>query len=56
MLVLTRNVNEPIYLTLEDGRRIAVVVAQIKGDSVRIGIDAPATIAVTRHDAKKGAA
>jgi carbon storage regulator len=51
MLVLSRRLNEAIYI----GPDITVTVMRIKGDVVRIGIEAPKTIGIGRDDAKKGA-
>lgn len=47
MLVLSRMKNERIYI----GDDIEVVVVEIRGDRVRIGIDAPRHVHVVRDDA-----
>ena len=49
MLVLSRNVGQKIRITLEDGRTIDVVVVEIRGDKVRIGVEADRTIRVDRE-------
>ncbi len=46
MLVLTRRVNEEIVI---DGH-IRVTVVDIKGGRVRLGITAPPSVAVVRHE------
>ncbi len=46
MLVLTRNVGEKIVI---DGH-IQVTVVAIKGNKVRIGIEAPADVRVDRQE------
>jgi len=46
MLVLTRKVGERIFI----GNGIEVVVCKVQGDRVRIGIVAPAEIAVNREE------
>jgi carbon storage regulator len=46
MLVLTRKIGEEIII---DGR-IRVTVTQIKGDKVRLGIEAPPEVAVDRQE------
>jgi carbon storage regulator len=46
MLVLTRRVGQTIVI---DGR-IRVMVADVKGDKVRIGIDAPSSIRIDRQE------
>lgn len=49
MLVLTRKVNEAILI----GDEVEVVVLLIKGDNVRIGIEAPREITVLRRELKE---
>ena len=46
MLVLTRKVGETIMI----GSNIRVVVTQVKGDKVRIGIEAPPDVRVDREE------
>jgi len=46
MLVLTRRVGEGITI----GTNIRVVVVEIKGGQVRLGIEAPASISVHRDE------
>jgi carbon storage regulator len=46
MLVLTRKIGEEIII---DGR-IRVTITQIKGDKVRLGIEAPPEVAVDRQE------
>lgn len=46
MLVLTRRVNE----TLMIGDEVTVTVLSVKGNQVRIGINAPKEIAVHREE------
>lgn len=50
MLVLSRNVGQKLRITLEDGRQIDVVVVEIRGDKVRIGVEADRTIRVDREE------
>lgn len=49
MLVLSRHVNERIII----GDGIAVVVVDIRGDKVRLGIEAPRDVSVHREEVKK---
>ena len=46
MLVLTRRANQSIVIA--DG--ITVTVLEIRGDQVRLGIDAPRSVAVHREE------
>ena len=46
MLILTRRVGESLMV----GDDIVVTVLEVKGNQVRIGIDAPASIAVHRSE------
>ena len=47
MLVLTRKKNEQIFI---DGKKIVITVVEIRGDKVRIGIEAPIAIPVHRQE------
>lgn len=46
MLVLTRKVDQSIMI----GDNIRIVVVDVRGDQVKIGIDAPRDIVVHRHE------
>ena len=46
MLVLSRHVNEAIII----GNDIRIVVTEIHGDRVRIGVEAPRTVPVHRQE------
>lgn len=46
MLVLQRKINEIIYL----GSEVRIQVVDVRGDRVRLGIDAPASIPVHREE------
>jgi carbon storage regulator len=46
MLILSRKVNEKIMI----GEDISVSILEIRGDQVRIGVDAPKTIKVFRQE------
>jgi carbon storage regulator len=46
MLVLTRTVGESIHI----GDNICVRVLEVRGNTVRIGIDAPKTVVVHRSE------
>ena len=48
MLVLSRKVGERIWI----GENISVTVVRITGGGVRIGIEAPAELAVVREELK----
>jgi carbon storage regulator len=53
MLILTRKPVETLDITLEDGRRIEVSVLGVAGNQVRLGVNAPKTIIVDRHEVTK---
>lgn len=47
MLVLSRKRNE--FIEIDDGK-IRIVVVEIRGDKVRLGIDAPKEVVVHRRE------
>ena len=47
MLVLSRQRDESIYI---DGQKIVITVVDIRGDKVRLGIQAPTEISVHRQE------
>jgi len=49
MLVLSRKVEQKIWI----GNDISFSVIQIRGDTVKIGIDAPKDVAVHRDEVKQ---
>ena len=53
MLILTRRPEEIIDITLEDGRRIQLIILGVKGNQVRCGIEAPRTVTVDRSEITK---
>jgi carbon storage regulator len=46
MLILSRKINEKIMI----GDDISVSIIEIRGDQVRIGVDAPKTVKVFRRE------
>jgi carbon storage regulator len=46
MLILSRKVNEKIMI----GEDISVSIIEIRGDQVRLGVDAPKTVKVYRQE------
>ncbi|MDR1174775.1 MAG: carbon storage regulator CsrA [Treponema sp.] len=46
MLILSRKINEKIII----GDDISVSIIEIRGDQVRIGVDAPKTVKVFRQE------
>lgn len=50
MLILTRKQDEKIVITTPDGIRITVMVVAIRGDKVRLGIEAPKDVAIHREE------
>jgi carbon storage regulator len=50
MLVLTRKPGEKIHI----GGDITIIVVNVKGTKIRLGIDAPKEVAVLRAELKEG--
>lgn len=50
MLVITRDRQESIYLTLANGDVIRVVLVETRGRKARIGIAAPESVGISRHE------
>lgn len=48
MLVLSRKTGEATILTLPDGRTILIKVKKVKGQEIKIGIEAPKDIQISR--------
>lgn len=46
MLVLSRRVGESVVI----GENVVVTVLEVRGDVVRVGVDAPRSIAVNRRE------
>ncbi|GHT97359.1 carbon storage regulator [Spirochaetia bacterium] len=46
MLILSRKINEKIMI----GEDISVSIIEIRGDQVRLGVDAPKTVKVFRQE------
>ena len=50
MLILTRHPGETIIIETPAGERIQVVVLGVKGNQVRVGIEAPADVTILREE------
>ncbi len=50
MLVLSRKRQQVVVIELPDDRKVTLVVIDIRGDKVRLGIDAPLDINVVRQE------
>ena len=50
MLVLSRKVGETVIITAPDGTSLVVMLVEVRGDKVRIGIEAPKSYAVNREE------
>ncbi|GAA5442471.1 carbon storage regulator [Microbulbifer sp. NBRC 101763] len=46
MLILTRRIGENIRI----GTKVSVTVFEVKGDQVKVGVDAPKSISVHREE------
>jgi carbon storage regulator CsrA len=52
MLVMTRPVGQGLYVEIEEGgTKIAFKILGIRGNQVRVGIEAPQSVKVVRADA-----
>lgn len=49
MLVLTRKVGETIWI----GENVEIVISEVKGDQVKIAINAPRNIEIVRGELRK---
>jgi carbon storage regulator len=50
MLVLARKVDEKIVCKTLSGQEVEIMVVSIRGNQVRLGINAPNDIKITRED------
>jgi carbon storage regulator CsrA len=50
MLVLSRKVNEGVWITASNGERIHVVLVEIRGDKARIGFAAQPQVKLYRDE------
>jgi carbon storage regulator len=50
MLVLTRRVSEEIIITTADGQEITVAVLGVRGNQVRLGVNAPHDVVIDRME------
>lgn len=50
MLVLTRSISESLNLIHPDGTLSKVIIMGVKGNQVRLGIDAPKAVQVHRQE------
>lgn len=50
MLALKRRKNESITLTMPDGRVIVFEIVEVRGDNVRVGVQAPADVSIVRTE------
>jgi carbon storage regulator len=53
MLVLTRRRDEAIIIRNQFGTEIRVLVVDVRGNKVRLGIEAPPEIRISREEARK---
>jgi carbon storage regulator CsrA len=50
MLILARRLGETLVMKTESGELINVTVLGVKANQVRIGVEAPKTVAVNREE------
>lgn len=53
MLVFSRKRNQKAFITAPNGDSIEIVVLEIRGDKVRLGISAPKSYGVDREEIKR---
>lgn len=53
ILVLSRYIRESLVITTQCGERIVVHVSAVRGDQVRLAIDAPQGVKVLRSELEK---
>jgi len=53
MLVLSRKVSERIFITAPDGTVLTLMLVEVRGNNVRIGIDAPREWLIMREGLEK---
>jgi len=53
MLVLGRKVSEQILITSPNGTRLDLMVVEVRGDKVRIGINAPRDWTIHRREVQE---
>jgi len=50
MLVLTRKKDETVVLRMMDGTCVNIKITDIRGNRVRVGVDAPKSVSVDRGE------
>jgi carbon storage regulator len=50
MLVLTRGIGGEIIITTADGQEITVAVLGVRGNQVRLGVNAPHDVVIDRKE------
>jgi carbon storage regulator len=50
MLAITRRSSQPILIELPTGEQITVGIARVRGEQVRVAIDAPKHLPVVREE------
>jgi carbon storage regulator len=50
MLVVSRKINERVFVEMPDGRLIVVTISAVRGDKVRVGFDAPQDVKILREE------
>lgn len=50
MLILSRRESEEIVIRAASGEQVTIMVVDIRGDNVRIGVDAPQSVSVHRRE------
>lgn len=54
MLVITRKLETAFYIENSEGEKIKILIVQVKGKQVRVGIDAPKSFKIYREEHVNG--
>ncbi len=50
ILVLTRHLDERIIIRTPGGEQIVITINDVRGDRVKVGLDAPASVKIIRGE------
>lgn len=50
MLILTRKIGETIIINEKEDKKIAIIVLEVTGDRIKLGINAPKSTKILREE------